>query len=421
MYHIFFIHSSVDGHLGCFHVLSQPYFSSPFPVVCWAPGSCCPDHSLPPLPPSPVPLCRHKDWRLMHPWPHLCTSASSHPSHLSLYSVRHVLLQNWFTPVSPCPPFLTARACSLFIFSLSFSSGPSPSHMDRASHFGIVFTWPLHLSTPFLSLPHRTLDYWSMPVASIPYIYFLLNLKSTCVSFLLLELPFLFLLPVSFTLVYISCCLLPPTSLADHLLFWLLLPILTPFFPLKAQASMPFLSHHTLPLRPPLCSWLQWPLLCQRLPDLIPGSSLSPQVQLPSFRRTFLLSTQSSCVSFGEHEQFPLMGTLVGVFCSYVTSFPGLFGDFSRLRIWGEHFPCSTQTLTTQLPTLSWRRMRKMDSRATESPSLWGKALKLVSWTSLEVLECLSFIYIPVLTLFSSIFTLLEVSKNNVWWFISLG
>ncbi|CAN0193683.1 unnamed protein product [Rangifer tarandus platyrhynchus] len=39
--------------------------------------------------------------------------------------------------------------------------------------------------------------------------------------------------------------------------------------------------------------------------------------------------------------------------------------------------PC-TQTLTTQQPMLSWRRMRKMDSRAMESPSLWEEALKLV-------------------------------------------
>ena len=55
MYHIFFIHFSVDGHLGCFHVLAivnsvtmdigvhvsfQIMFSSGFMPMTWIAGSC---------------------------------------------------------------------------------------------------------------------------------------------------------------------------------------------------------------------------------------------------------------------------------------------------------------------------------------------------------------------------------------------
>ena len=34
MYYIFFIHSSVDGHLGCFHVLAIIYYAAVNIRVC---------------------------------------------------------------------------------------------------------------------------------------------------------------------------------------------------------------------------------------------------------------------------------------------------------------------------------------------------------------------------------------------------
>ena len=86
--------------------------------------------------------------------------------------------------------------------------------------------------------------------------------------------------------------------------------------------------------------------------------------------------------------------------CDIITGFIWGFLTFAGL---GGHFLCSTQTLTTQQPMLSWRRMRKTDSRAMELPSLWEEALKLVSWASLEALGCLHFTNIPVLTSFASI------------------
>ena len=76
---------------------------------------------------------------------------------------------------------------------------------------------------------------------------------------------------------------------------------------------------------------------------------------------------------------------------------PGFIWGFLTFAGFGGHFPCSTQTLTTQQPMLSWRRMRKMDSRAMESPSLWEEALKLVSCASLEALGCLHSTNIPAL------------------------
>ena len=84
--------------------------------------------------------------------------------------------------------------------------------------------------------------------------------------------------------------------------------------------------------------------------------------------------------------------------CDIITGFIWGFLTFAGL---GGHFLCSTQTLTTQQPMLSWRRMRKTDSRAMELPSLWEEALKLVSWASLEALGCLHFTNIPVLTSFA--------------------
>lgn len=75
----------------------------------------------------------------------------------------------------------------------------------------------------------------------------------------------------------------------------------------------------------------------------------------------------------------------------------GFIWGFLMFVGFGGHFPCSTQTLTTQQPMLSWRRMRKMDSRAMESPSLWEEALKLVSWASLKALGCLHSTNIPAL------------------------
>ena len=34
MYHVFFIHSSVDGHLGCFHVLAIVYSAAMNTSAC---------------------------------------------------------------------------------------------------------------------------------------------------------------------------------------------------------------------------------------------------------------------------------------------------------------------------------------------------------------------------------------------------
>ena len=106
----------------------------------------------------------------------------------------------------------------------------------------------------------------------------------------------------------------------------------------------------------------------------------------------------------------------------------GFIWGFLTFEGFGGHFPCSTQTLTTQQPMLSWRRMRKMDSRAMESPSLWEEALKLVSCASLEALGWLHSTNIPALNWnwtfqfsFPSMFCLSWIKTMSDGLLISLG
>ena len=84
MYHIFFIYSSVDGHLGCFHVLSSVQFSRSVMSDSLRPHE--PQYARPPCP-SPTPGI-HWDSSPSSQWCHPAVSSSVVPFSSCLQSFR---------------------------------------------------------------------------------------------------------------------------------------------------------------------------------------------------------------------------------------------------------------------------------------------------------------------------------------------
>ena len=160
MYHSFCIHSSVNGHLGCFHVLSSVQSLS----RVWLFVTHGLQHARLPCP-SPTPWACSNLWQLNW-WCHSTISSSVVPFSSGLQSFPASgslqMSHNLATKPPPPPPPMYMSPC----YSLNSSHPPHSRCVHKL--LSVVLYVCMSIAVLKIVLPIRWPKYWSFSFSIIP-------------------------------------------------------------------------------------------------------------------------------------------------------------------------------------------------------------------------------------------------------------